>query len=79
MPPVWRISRKIQKQVKEARMQAKETIQTHSETAVPRVAENGEPSALRAWQTPAFTRLPLKEALSAPSGNGNDGFEGYYS
>lgn len=55
-------------------MQAKETMQPHGEVTVPRVAETGETSALRAWQTPAFTRLPLKEALSGYTGKGGDTF-----
>ena len=53
-------------------MQVKETMQTQDEAAVPHMPKTSEISALRAWRTPVFTRLPLKEALSSLEGEGSD-------
>ena len=50
----------------------KETMQTQDEAAVTHMPETGDISTLRAWRTPVFTRLPLKEALSSLDGEGSD-------
>jgi len=54
-------------------MQAKETMQTHNKTVASQAAKTDDPSTLRAWQTPAFKRLLLKEALSGIIEPGIDG------
>lgn len=54
-------------------MQVKETIKAQIEAVVSSVAETGN----RAWITPTFECLPLKDALSGGSGKGADNF--YYS
>ena len=58
-------------------MQAKETINAQIEAVVSSVTETGSRSALRAWITPTFERLPLKDALSVITGQGKDNT--YYS
>ena len=54
-------------------MQVKETIKAQIEAVVSSVAETGN----RAWITPTFERLPLKDALSSGKGDGVDNV--YYS
>ena len=52
-------------------MQEKETIQTQSEDTISGLVGMGNRSTLRSWITPTFERIPLKDALSNPSGTVN--------